>query len=225
MGESTSLSKRELRFLSFGILFLAAANIVDLIFGKPFWIITRFIYLGYDDNVSTWYSSMLLAVASLIAYECWIYANNRKIQGGKSLLWLACLLIFMSADEVARFHEIFGGYAAKFFGLSSKGFAKHSAWVWIGGPVVITIFIGFMLLLKGVLSLVPRSMFYLAVGFSLIVLGGIFLESTTNFLNQQNLKWIWSIEVILEEVLEMIGTMFLAYALITWKTGIVDLYE
>ncbi len=225
MQNNSLLNKQELLYLLAGIIFLAIANSIDLLFGKPFWGITRFIFLGYDDNLAAWYSSMLLTIAGLIAYECWNYARKNRIPGGLSLLLFAALLFFMSADEVARLHEILGKYAAQFLGISSKEFAKHSPWVWVGGPLVIAIFIFFMFLLKKLFLLVANSMTYLVIGLSLIILGGIFLESTINFLNHEDLQWLWEIEIIIEESLEMIGTLFIAYALIVWRDGIIKLKQ
>jgi hypothetical protein len=225
MQENTLLNKRELQYLFAAIMFLVVANIVDLFFGQPFWGVTRFIFLGFDDNISAWYSSILLAISGLIAYECWVYASKNNIQGGLTLLFFAGLLFFMSADEVARVHEIIGGYVAQYFDISSNDYAKHASWVWVGGPFVIAIFISFLFLLKKAFSLVSGSMFYLSLGFFLIILGGVILESTINFLNHEELQWIWDIEIILEESLEMIGTLFIAYALIVWRDGIIKLYQ
>ena len=225
MQESTLLNKRELQYLFAGITFLVVANIVDLVFGQPFWGITRFIFLGFDDNIAAWYSSMLLLVAGLIAYECWVYARINNIQGGLSFLIFAGLLFFMSGDEVARIHEIVGGYVAQYFDISSKDFAQHASWVWVGGPFIVAVFASFMFLLKRVFSLVSGSMFYLALGFSLIILGGVILESTISFLNHEELQWIWDIEIVIEESLEMTGTLFIAYALIVWRDGIIKLHQ
>lgn len=225
MQYNTLLNKREFQYLFAGIFFLVAANIADLILGKPFWGITRFIYLGSDDNVSAWYSSILLAVAGLVAYECSMHAKRKNIKGSLSFLLFAGLLFFMSADEVARFHEIIGGYAAKYLDISSQDFAKHSGWVWVGGPLIIAVFTGFTFLLKEVFSLVSGSMLFLVIGFSLIILGGVIVESTINFLNHEELQWVWDIEVVVEESLEMTGTIFILYALILWRDGIIKLYQ
>jgi hypothetical protein len=54
-------------------------------------------------------------------------------------------------------------------------------------------------------------------------LGGVFAESTINFLNQEELKWVWDIEVVLEESLEMMGTIFISYSLIRWRDGLIKL--
>ncbi|PHR94609.1 MAG: hypothetical protein COA78_31955 [Blastopirellula sp.] len=218
---NSPLNKRELVFLSSVIMFLAVANIVNLIFEKPFWPITQIIYLGYDNNLPAWYSSMLFVVAGLISYECWVFANKNKIQGRVALLFFTLLLFLMSADEIVQIHEHVGRYVPSIIDLSSKDFAKHTGWVYVGGPLVIAIFIGFMFLLKRILTLVPGAMLYLAIGFSLIVLGGIVLESSINFLNHEELQWLWDIEVVAEETMEMLGTIFIAYALIIWRDGAV----
>lgn len=220
MQENTLLNRRELQYLLLGVILLVIANIIDVLTGRPFWGITRFIFLGFDNNISAWYSSILLAFSGLLAYECWIYAKKKKIKNSASFLFFSLLLFLMSADEVAMIHEILGGYAAKILGISSKSIAKHTSWVWIGGPIVAVIFFGFAFFLKKAFSLVPKSMFYLIVGFSSIVLGGIILESTINFLNHEELQWVWEIEIILEEFFEMIGTIFIAYSLIIWRDGI-----
>ena len=92
-------------------------------------------------------------------------------------------------------------------------------------PFIVAVFASFMFLLKRVFSLVPGSMFYLALGFSLIILGGVVLESTINFLNHEELQWVWDIEIVIEESLEMTGTLFIAYALIVWRDGIIKLHQ
>jgi len=226
MQHTTLLNKRELKYLLAGILVLMAANLVDHLFGRPFWGITRFIYLGFDDNVPAWYSSILLAVAGLISYECSVLAKRLEIQGSLAFLLFAGLLFVMSADELAQLHEIvFGEYAAKYLGISAKAFAKQSPWVWVGGPLVAAIFACFGFFLKGALSAVRHSMLLLVIGFSLIILGGVVLESTINFIDHAERPGIYNLEIIVEESLEMIGTIAVAYALILWRDGVMKLHR
>ena len=223
MKDEYLINERTLWYLVGGIVFLAVANVIDLLAGQPFWGITRFIYLGFDNNVPAWYSSILLAVAGLLCYECSVQAkklNLPAVSGGLPFLLFAALLVFMSCDEVASFHEHIGGYVAKFAGISSMDFAKHASWVWIGGPFIIVVFAGFLFFLKRALSLVSNSMLYLTLGISLIILGGIVLESTINFLNHEELQWVWESELVLEESLEMIGTVVIAYSLLLWRDGV-----
>jgi hypothetical protein len=162
-----------------------------------------------------------LFIASLLAYNCFLLARKHKIKGYFELLLFALLLFVMSADEIARFHETVGGYLANITNLSDKSYSQHSSWVWIGGPLVIAIFALFLFRLKDMLLMVPKSTFYLAAGFSSIILGGIFLESTINFLNHDELQWIWDIEIVVEETLEMAGTLLIAYSLLIWRDFVI----
>ncbi len=210
---------KELRYLFGGVITLAVLNFLDYLLGKPFWGITRMIHLGYDDNFSAWYSSMLFVIAGLASYNCFIIARKEQIKDGIWLLFFSILLFILSADEISRFHEILGGYLSTWMGVSDKEYAQHSSWVWVGGPIVIAVFSAFAWRLKNLVLIVPKSMFFLVIGFVTIILGGVVLESTINFLNHEDLQWIWDIEVIFEETLEMVGTLFIAYALVLWTEG------
>ncbi len=71
----------------------------------------------------------------------------------------------------------------------------------------------FLCLLKKAFKIIGnKGILIIGLGFSSIILGGVILEATINFLNHQNLQWIWDIEVIIEESLEMLGSLLIAYA-------------
>lgn len=212
-------NKRKLHWLLLGVLVLAVANITNQLIGKPYWGITRFIYLGYDNNLAAWYSSMLFVAAAFLAHECSVVARRKNIRGEAFFLF-ALLLFFMSADEVAQIHEITGGYLAKFSGLAEQEFAKHSAWVWLGGPVIIALFVTAVVMLKREMALVPGSLKLLCIGLAMIVFGGVVLEASINFLNHESLQWVWDIEIVVEETLEMLGSVFIAYAMLIWRDGV-----
>ena len=218
--KSALFSKRSLRYLAGGVAVLVIVNIVNQILGKPFWTVTRFIHLGSDDNIAAWYSSMLLAYAGFLSYECSVHAKTRKFPGGLPFLVFCGLLFLMSCDEVAQIHETIGARAADYLNISSSSLAQHSSWVWVGGPILVGVFVGVVLWLKKFLTLVPRCTWLLAAGFTAIILGGIFLESTINFLNHDEYQLLWDIEIILEETLEMVGTVLIASSLMVWRDGI-----
>lgn len=207
----------ELTYLGHGVLALALVNLADMALGKPYWGITRHIYLGNDNNLPAWYSSSLLLVGGLLAYECSKLAGRMNPRGRAVFFLLSSLLLFMSLDETARIHETLGSYAAAVSGIASSEYAKHSAWVWVGGPVIVAVFAGFLLLLRPTLASVPASMTLLLIGLALIVIGGVVLESGINFLNDTDLKWVWDVEVILEESLEMAGSLVICHALVLWR--------
>lgn len=207
------LSRATLTKLAIGVLILLVLNSMDMLLGYPYYGITRFIHLDSDQNFSAWYSSVLLFVAGLISLECHLFRAPSEAANKLTLLLFSLLLIALSADEIAQFHEILGGYASKYIGIADKDFAHRSAWVWIGGPLVAATFAFFAWRMAGMLKETPMAMGQLILGFACIVLGGVVLESTINFLDHNELQNLWRIEVIAEEILEMTGSVLIAFAM------------
>ena len=111
-------------------------NLINDLAGRPFWPITRVVYLGMDDNPAAWYSSVLLAVAGLLAFQCFQLARQKGLDTMKvamPLFLFAGLLFVMSCDEIARFHENVGAVVKKLLGVESKSEMVNSGWVMIGG--------------------------------------------------------------------------------------------
>ncbi|KXI27142.1 hypothetical protein [Paraglaciecola hydrolytica] len=216
------IDRTEINYCLFGVFSLAIVNIIDLLLDKPFWIITKMMNLGSDTNFPAWFSSMLLALAGLLAYQCFHVAKKYKTQGHYSLLLFSLLLFALSADEIARIHETLGEFLSKQSGLASQDQPSNAGWVFVGGPIAVIVFTLVTFRLRQFLLLVPQSLTYLVLGFASIILGGIVLESTTNYLNHDNLQWLWDIEIIVEETLEMIGSIFIMLALVIWRNTITE---
>lgn len=104
---------RDLCILLGIVLFLAVSNLINNATGQPFWTITRHIWLGADDNCTAWYSSLLLALAGLVAYQCAVLARVVREANRKAFHLLVALLLLMSCDEIARLHETVFGDIAK----------------------------------------------------------------------------------------------------------------
>ena len=90
--------------LTLGIVLLNIVSALDLI---PFWQIRRLIDVGEESNFTTWFSSIMLAIAAYFAYQCSVAAESKK--DGKRMWQLLSLgLLGMSCDEVAMIHEHLG---------------------------------------------------------------------------------------------------------------------
>ncbi len=126
----------------------------------------------------------------------------------------------MSCDESAQLHETLGNLVLKKTGISVESFSKNSNWVWFGGPIVIILFFFTGLYLKKPFSKAPGTFKFLVWGFVVIIFGGVILESTTNWLNHEDLQWVWNIEIVIEESLELLGELAISYSLVLWKEGI-----
>ncbi|GJM43887.1 MAG: hypothetical protein DHS20C21_07290 [Gemmatimonadota bacterium] len=211
------LNGRSIRWLAAGVGALVLLNLINHAVGAPFWTITRNIDLGSDTNAAAWYSSMLLFVGAILAMDCREVARARRLPDHRELLLLAGLLALMSCDELARFHENLGALVAQRAGIADAGFARHAKWVWVLGPLVIAAFAFVALRVRRTLLRVPGTFRLFVYGILSIVVGGVFLESTINFLNHETLQMVWNLEIVAEEALEMAGSLFIAAALVRWR--------
>ena len=190
---------------------LIVANIInELIISKLSWQINRFVNLGLESNFPTWFSSMLLALASLYAYKCSFVSRKRK---GEQKIWqlFALVLLGMSCDEVAMIHESIGSVLNKY--VFNFGFVKHSPWVLLM-PFILLAIIILAVYIKRSLTGSFTAIRFLAIGGTVYIFGGFVCESTINFLNHENLEWLWRIENILEESCEMFGVIIIIMGII-----------
>ncbi len=61
--------------------------------------------LNIEANVPTWFSAAQLGLASLLAWVCASLHRSRGLPGVTSWRLVAAAMLFVSADEVAQFHE------------------------------------------------------------------------------------------------------------------------
>jgi len=211
---------KNLHWLTGGIFLLSLANIINDLTGRPFYSITKMIYFSWESTIPTWYSSMLFAIGAFLAYQCFLKAKNAGVINYYAFLLFALLLITMSCDEVAQFHETFGSTLGRnIFGIDVKqgeGIAVSTAWAWGGGLVVISIFVACFLYVVRPILLVPAAAKLLPAGLVLIVFGGVVLEASTNFLKGDGMQWMLDLEVIVEETFELLGAMLIVYAFAVW---------
>lgn len=198
------------------VLFIAtggmtAAGIVYMIatYGLGFdgaMLILRLIGMEGEQTILAWFSSGLIALASLLA------AANYRLsrQNGWRWHWLALSigLLLMSIDEAVSVHEFLGAIFLP--GIVFTGFFSFS-WTVIALPVVAVIALLFMPFIQHQPSptrirLIVAGAAYLtgALGFEL--LGGSLSESSTSI--------AYLACVVCEESLEMIGMVLLVRALV-----------
>lgn len=215
-----SIGSLQIKVLVLCVVGLSLLNIVNLLLGQPFWIVTKIIYLGFDDNFAAWFSSMLLAIAGVLAHEASVTAKRCVGSGHVYLLMFSLLLFTMSADEVARIHETVGEFLSTIASNGDTSEAKNSGWVLVGGPIVLIVFSIAFYLLKPHLFLVKGTTTLLGLGFTSIFLGGVLLESAVNLFDESTPRWIWDTQIIVEETLEMIGTLLICLSLVRWRDGV-----
>lgn len=195
--------------LGVGIAVLCATNMLNLMMGQPFWTLTQIINMGLESSLATWYSSMLWAVAAVLAWRC----RAAGPQGRTARVWLAlaAVFVFFSIDEVAMVHERLGRLLADHGG--TYGQLLHTTrWVLMLGPVALAALAALALYARPVYARAPCAWRLLATGLAIFLAAALGIESTTNLLNHSTLQWIWDLEIVTEETIEMIGAWLVVEA-------------
>lgn len=194
------------------ILFIAALaivflNVLNVFLGEPSWQFTRLIDFDTESNFSTWFSSIILALAAFFAYQVSVIAGPER---GRRIWQIAALvLLFMSCDEVAMIHEYIGEFFAKhFFDFSQT---SHSAWLLVLGVPVL---VGFMFLVSRTYLHIrsAKARLFLGAGLLSYIAGAFLFESMLGFRvfpDLAKITWLWTMEVIFEEGLEMSGVIMI----------------
>jgi len=171
-------------------------------------IVMKLFDVNSENNVPTWFSSLLLFGDALLAGL--VAAIVRRAGGRDARHWaaLAALLSLMSLDEVASLHERLQVPAGAVLGSASG--ALHFAWILPGALlalVVGTAFVGFLVRLPGSTRrlVATAGVVYLSAAVGLESLGGMVLEA-------QGDRAMYLLVSAAEEGLEMVGSVLLLYA-------------
>lgn len=193
-------SKKLIKWLVVITVIIILANIFNEIINRASWQIDRFINVYYEGNFPTWFSSMLLAIASYFAYKCSVLIKTKRA-GKKMWQLLALGLLGASCDEVAQMHENSGKVINKYFFHIDN---LPSQWIVFLGPFLIVGILYFFIKLKRHLRGSYRAVRYLSIGL-FVYLGGAFILEASPFFIKSN---FWQINCIVKESLEMFGAIF-----------------
>lgn len=165
-------------------------------------------YVDMEGNVPTWYETMALAFASLLAGLLALSALRARAPFARHWLAIALLLLFMSVDEAARLHEATMNPLQRVIG-PVEG-AWQPIWVVVGiaaACIVAALFLRFFL------HLPRRDQVQVFAAAALFVTGAVVVEmvSSSLFHELYSLTWTasfpYALFAHLEELLEMLGVV------------------
>jgi len=183
----------------------------DFLLGEPIWRIHELFDLDSEASIPTWFSIIQLFMIGFIAL---LVAYNKKTtpppsKGGLTLFGLG--FIYLSMDEGAAIHE---KLTYEFYNnpLVPYFHGAHGIWIVVYGCIGII-----------VLIVLHRDIFAVCKHFrkeALIFIGGMIMflagtagsETVTFFYVDKSNPFVYTIEVILEEFLEMAGASILLYS-------------
>ena len=161
---------------------------------------SRYLLLALERNPSTWFSALLLAMAGSLALVV-----GRQRADATTWNLIAGLLWLLSLDEVASFHERFGGIPV-IPGVGSRG--------WAGAGVVLVALVA-VKLVPWAAALDGRLRFTLFAGGAVFVTGAIgfeVLSGNHEVANGTDTAY-WTLATI-EENLEMLGALLVVRGLL-----------
>ncbi len=178
------------------------------------------LFVGEDESVPAWYSSMLLLLCSVLLA---VTAYAKKVAGDRySLHWMAlsAIFLFLSVDEGIRIHEKMAPLGRLILeGAGLSGSFVIRAWVVPGAILVLIVTLAYLRFLVA-LPHKTRNLFFLA---GLLFVGGAMgMEMLSDFYvnlfggveNMSLSQIVVRIAIpYAEESLEMLGVIVFIYAL------------
>lgn len=122
-----------------------------LLGGKVLWVMFD---LGAEENVPTWWASMLWMAVAMASYACHVKdARGASTPGSRLWLLLAAIFTFASMDEVATIHEEVGTFLQwefqhrGWFQVYPEG-APDSPWIVFYAPFLVAFAVWFLWLAR-----------------------------------------------------------------------------
>jgi hypothetical protein len=168
----------------------------------------RFFNLNAEANLPTWWSSVQLALAGLLF--ALIAIHLRRMGPGSWILGLlAALLLTLSLDEFAQFHERIGFIVDGETRRETIFWGTGNWFLFLGIPTILVVFLT-LRALKQKLRAVPSSRASVTAGFVLLFAGALGAEVLSNFVTRGSIAA--ELQVALEEGLEMAGGSVLLWS-------------
>jgi len=191
-------------------IFFCLVYFGDFLLGEPIWRIHELFNLDSEVSIPTWFSIIQLFIIGIIALLVAFSktATPPPSKGGLTLFGLG--FIYLSMDEGSAIHE---KLTYEFYNnpLVPYFHGTHGIWIVVYGCIGIIVFL-----------VLHRDIFAVCKHFrkeALIFIGGmiVFLagtagsETITYFYVDKSNPFVYTVEVILEEFLEMAGASVLLY--------------
>lgn len=175
----------------------------DQVFG-----IIPMLYVDYEANLPTWYSSIALLMASFVL--CLIALSKRSQADRFTFHWffLSGLFFLLSVDEVATIHECAIEPMRRL--IDAQG-VLHYAWVIPGG--VFVLIVG-AIMLRFLIALPARTRNLFLTAGAVFVGGAIGIEmiSAYHAYSHGEKNLLYSLIITFEEAMEMLGVIIFIHA-------------
>ncbi len=204
--------------LLLGVALLVLANVlagfVQFFTGRQ---VPALIDVAKEQNIPTWYNSMLLAFAGVLSA---IVAKVETDAGGARLAhwWVLALMItYVSIDELAVIHERVEQFIPPSLTEPFGEWILVHPWVIVGLPLVVFLAIAYLPFLRDLPSPTRRWFVLAGVVYAGGALGGESLHGVINTYVGGGVGT--SLAILLEEGLEMVGVVIFIHGLLSHLVG------
>ena len=171
--------------------------------------------LDEENNVPTWFASMLLALVAFGFAFVGLMKYQERDRHYRQWFAIALIPLFLSLDDMAQLHEALSSPLSDEYGF---GGLLRWAWIVVAIPVVVVLTVLFVPFLR---RLPGRTMALLLLGAGVTFSGGVILEMFEGWRvdsNGQGGLLLFSM-VTVQEMMEMIGSIIALYAVIDYAAG------
>lgn len=175
--------------------------------------------IDFERSVPTWFSATLLVMAAGAVGLCFRWEREHRHRKQYFWLGLMLLLVTMSIDEVAGFHENFSYIVLRYTGYQGSGAFRYR-WVLVGIPLVFAVgmvFVPFLLRVR------RRTALLLCVSGAIYFGGSVGLEMVASHLRDihDGVKTAgYHLVTAIEEYFEMVGASLACYTALEYLRAV-----
>lgn len=215
--------RQAIRVLLAVIVLLMAVHIAGLAVADRWPGLARLVDVGKEQNIPTWFSSAVLAMAAVASFRCADSAQPDR----RAWVVLGLGLLFMSCDEVAMIHEMVSSAANRWVRQAPALDALRPAlsnikamWVLAVAPLVL-LWVGWIgYALRSWATHRRAAAMLIVVGAVLFFGGSMGIELLKYALPMGTPPWIWQARMFLEEGCEMVGSVTVLAGLVRYGAWI-----
>ena len=212
-----SARKTTLALLLIALLLTGAHVVLQLIWadcggGVGCERLLRMLDVNAENNLPTWFASSCWLIAGVLTAFIASTARSDVADWRRHWIGLSVTFIFLSFDEAATFHELFGGLIGDKVGAASVLYYSWLLYGLVFVGIVAFLYIRFIIALPTLIRwlFVLSGALFLTGAVGLEFLGGAAEMGDFHFI--RNERWIFA--VALEELFEMLGVILLIYTLL-----------
>ena len=171
--------------------------------------------LDEENNVPTWFASMLLALVGFGLAFVGLMKYQERDRHYRQWFAIALIPLFLSLDDMAQLHEALSQPLSDEYGF---GGLLRWAWLVVAIPVVLVLTVLFVPFLR---RLPGRTMALLLLGAGMTFSGGVILEMFEGWrVDSHGHGGVLLFSMVtVQEMMEMIGSIIALYAVIDYVAG------